>query len=123
MWVSCFILVIPGFVIMLVTIYKYFNLLSGVRSLYREKETAELKVDGIHKYMRHPLYTGTLLFLWGVFFIFPYVNNLIAVLIITLYVVIGIRYEEQKLVLEFGDSYRRYQLKVPKLIPNLLKSS
>lgn len=112
-------LVTPGLIIMLVTIYKYFNLLSGVRSLYHEKPTAELKVDGIHKYMRHPLYTGTLLFLWGAFFIFPYVNNLIAVFIITVYVLIGIKYEEQKLVVEFGDSYRDYQLTVPKLIPHL----
>ncbi len=118
---SCFILVIPGIVIMLVTIYKYFNLLSGVRSLYQEKQVAELKVDGLHKYIRHPLYTGTLLFLWGVFFIFPYVNNLIAVLVITLYVLIGIKYEERKLIVEFGDSYRDYQLKVPKLIPHLQK--
>ncbi len=104
---------------MMVAIYKYFNLLSGVRSLYQEKQVAELKVDGVHKYMRHPLYTGTLLFLWGVFFIFPYVNNLIAVLLITLYVLIGIKYEERKLVVEFGDSYRNYQLTVPKLIPRL----
>lgn len=118
-YLSSFVLVIPGIAIMLVTIYKYFNLLSGVRSLYQEKQVTELKVDGIHRYMRHPLYTGTLLFLWGVFFIFPYINNLIAVLIITVYVLIGIKYEERKLLVEFGESYRKYQLTVPKLIPRL----
>ena len=50
-----------------------------------------------------------------------YINNLIAVLIITVYVLIGIKYEERKLLVEFGDSYRDYQLKVPKLIPHLMK--
>ncbi len=122
MFLSCFILVIPGLVIMLVTIYKYFKLLSGVRSLYQEKQFAELKVDGIHKYMRHPLYTGTLLFIWGLFFIFPFLNNIIAVVSITAYILIGISYEEQKLIIEFGDSYKDYCLKVPRLIPHFQNS-
>lgn len=118
-WLSFFILVLPGVAIMLLAIYKYFRLLSGIRSLYQAKQSAELKTDGMHTYMRHPLYSGTLLFIWGLFFIFPLLNNLISVIIITLYVLIGIEYEERKLIIEFGDAYKNYSLKVPRLIPRL----
>jgi protein-S-isoprenylcysteine O-methyltransferase Ste14 len=37
--------------------------------------------------------------------------------VITLYTILAIRYEEAKLVAEFGEQYREYQKAVPKLIP------
>lgn len=76
-----------------------------------------LEQTGLHKFMRHPLYFGTLLFAWGLFLVFPYVNNLIAVLVMTGYILIGIIFEEKKLMIEFGESYRNYRQKVPMLIP------
>ncbi|MEO6637381.1 MAG: isoprenylcysteine carboxylmethyltransferase family protein [Ginsengibacter sp.] len=116
---ALFLLVIPGLVIMLASIYKYFRLLSGIRTLYEAKPPAELKVNGMHTYVRHPLYSGTLLFIWGLFFIFPLLGNLISVVIITLYVLVGIKYEERKLINEFGDTYKNYCLEVPKFIPRI----
>ncbi|MEO6188120.1 MAG: isoprenylcysteine carboxylmethyltransferase family protein [Ginsengibacter sp.] len=118
-YIALFFLVIPGLVIMLISIYKYFKLLSGIQTLFIAKPTSELKVENIHKYMRHPLYFGTLLFTWGLFFIFPLLSNLIAVISITLYTVIGIKLEEKKLVKEFGILYRDYQQSVPMLVPKL----
>ena len=117
-YLAVFILVIPGLLIMILSIFKYFRLLSGIRSLYEPVPPVTLRIDGIHKYVRHPLYTGTLLFTWGLFLIFPFLNNLIAVIIITLYVLVGIKFEEKKLLLEFGNSYKNYSAKVPMLIPN-----
>jgi protein-S-isoprenylcysteine O-methyltransferase Ste14 len=78
-----------------------------------------LQQGGLHKYVRHPLYLGTLLFIWGLFLIFPLVNNLIAVISVTTYVLFGIKLEEKKLRLEFGESYKKYSKKVPQLIPGL----
>jgi protein-S-isoprenylcysteine O-methyltransferase Ste14 len=118
-YVSFFILVLPGLLLMGVSIKKYFMLLSGVRSIYQSVPVSELKMDGIHRYMRHPLYAGTILFVCGLFFIFPYLNNLIAVVLLILYVFIGIYFEEKKLIKEFGNNYRSYMLNVPKLIPDL----
>jgi protein-S-isoprenylcysteine O-methyltransferase Ste14 len=112
------VLVLPGCIIMAVSILKYFVLLSGVRTLYEAKPALELKRNGIHKYVRHPLYSGTLLFIWGLFFIFPMLNNLIAVMIITAYVLIGLSFEEKKLLKEFGSSYSNYISEVPMLLPN-----
>ncbi len=97
-------------------------LLSGVRSLFRPVSTPELKVNGIHQYVRHPLYSGTILFVCGLFFIFPTLSNLIAAVLLVLYVITGIIFEEKKLIKEFGANYLRYMERVPKLIPSFRKS-
>jgi len=116
-YLSVLFLIIPGFVIMLISIKKYFLLLSGVRSLFTPIPASELKVNGIHRFVRHPLYSGTILFVWGLFFFFPLLNNLISVVLLSLYVLIGITFEEKKLKKEFGKNYEEYILKVPMLIP------
>ena len=96
--------------------------MSGIRSVYEKAPAHELKIGGIHRFMRHPLYTGTNLVVWGFFFLFPYLNNLIAVVLLTLYVVIGIRFEEKKLIAEFGEQYLSYMKKVPSLIPRIKRA-
>jgi methanethiol S-methyltransferase len=116
-YISLVIFVAPGIAIMMISIIKYFKLLSGVLSLYQPKPAAALMLDGVHKYVRHPLYSGTLLFVWGLFFIFPFLNNLVAVTVITGYVLVGIRIEEKKLLREFGNVYENYRSEVPTLVP------
>lgn len=116
---AALLLIVPGLALMSASVIKYFRLLSGIRSLYHPAPAAELKLQGIHKYVRHPLYLGTLLFIWGLFFLFPLLNNLIAVIIITAYVLIGIKFEEKKLVGEFGHRYTEYIKTVPRLIPRI----
>ena len=118
-YASSILLVIPGLAIMIVCIVKYFKLMSFVSSLHQPEPPRGLKLDGIHKYVRHPLYTGTLLFIWGLFFIFPILSNLIAGIIITVYVLIGVKFEEKKLLKEFGNLYSEYISRVPMLIPGL----
>lgn len=108
---------LAGLGLMFVCIKKYFLSLSGLKSLYQEAPSAELMIAGIHRYMRHPLYTGTFLAIWGLWILFPYLSLLIADIIITLYTLLAIKWEEEKLVVEFGDQYRTYQKAVPKLIP------
>ena len=116
-YISFVIFVLPGLFTMMISILKYFKLLSGVRTLYEAKPSVKLQRQGIHNYIRHPLYSGTLVFMWGLFFIFPMLNNLIAIVIITTYVLIGIKLEEKKLLIEFGNSYADYISQVPMLIP------
>ena len=122
-YLSLFIFVLPGLIIMILSIYKYFRLLSGIRSLYEAVPPVELKIEGIHKYVRHPLYAGTILFTWGLFLGFPFLNNLIAVVIIIAYTIIGIQLEEKKLEIEFGKFYFDYKAKVPMLLPFFKKSA
>lgn len=107
-----------GLSIMLFCIRKYFMSLSGLRTLIEpEKAGAELMITDIHQYVRHPLYLGTFLFIWGLWMLLPYLSLLISNVIITIYTLIGINLEEKKLVQLFGDSYKAYQQKVPRILP------
>lgn len=106
-----------GLTLMAVCIKKYFVSLSGLKSLYQETQSSQLMISGIHRYMRHPLYTGTFLAIWGLWILFPGSTLLIADLVITAYTLFAISLEEEKLVAEFGDQYRVYQQSVPRLIP------
>lgn len=115
---SALFLILPGLVIMFISIKKYFMLLSGVRSLFVATPPSELKINGIHRFVRHPLYLGTILFVCGLFFLFPTISNLIAVVLLIGYVLIGITFEEKKLIREFGKNYEEYISKVPMLIPH-----
>ena len=114
------VFIIPGLIVMAICIRKYFYELSGVQALENKPVvTPTLQQTGLHKYVRHPLYFGTLLFVWGLFLLMPSVSNLIAIIVLTIYVFIGIHLEEQKLVLEYGEEYEQYSKKVPKLIPKI----
>ena len=110
---------VAGLYIMGLMIRKYFFSLSGISVFYKEQPPAELELSGLNRYVRHPLYFGTLLFLWSFFFIYPYVKNLLACLVITLYTVWGARLEEKKLTAQFGEKYLAYKKRVPMLLPRL----
>lgn len=110
---------IPGILIMIICIRKYFYELSGLQALQEDKSKVTLQKRGLHQYVRHPLYLGTLLFIWGLFCIFPNLSNLIACLVVTVYTIIGIELEEKKLRVEFGNEYLEYSKKVPKLFPGI----
>lgn len=105
------------------SIRKYFLFLSGIDVFVKVESDPGLQQNGLHRWVRHPLYLGTLLMVWSLFIIFPYLHNLIACLMITFYTLIGIRFEEQKLVREFGTLYKEYSSRVPMLIPKLWKVS
>lgn len=114
-------LTLSGGIIVLICIYKYFFQLSGIKSLIEERKDNELMITGIHKYVRHPLYAGTFVFIWGLWMLIPSVALMISNVVITVYTLIGIGFEEEKLVNEFGESYKQYMEKVPMLIPKFSK--
>jgi methanethiol S-methyltransferase len=115
--IAGYLVTITGFGIMLTCIKKYFMSLSGLRSLLQETTYSELIITGIHQHVRHPLYLGTFVFIWGLAVLFPYFSLVVANTIITVYTLIAIKFEERKLVAEFGEQYRQYQKTVPKIIP------
>lgn len=114
---------LTGLVIMCISIRRYFFMLSGVSVITDQPNDTTPLQQGINAYMRHPLYSGTLLVLWSLFFLFPLLNNLIACSIISVYTLTGIKFEERKLILEFGNVYISYKQKVPMLIPTFSKRS
>ncbi len=110
-------LVICALVLMAVCIAKYFFKLSGVEVLYQQQVHPFLETQGLHKFVRHPLYLGSLLLIWSLLLLFPSGANLLACIMITVYVRIGIHSEEGKLQRVFGTQYQNYKKKTPMLIP------
>lgn len=117
------VVAITGLIIMVICIKKYFLSLSGLKSLFQERPTHQLMINGIHRYVRHPLYLGTFLAIWGAFLFYPLFSLFIGNFFITAYTLIGISFEERKLIAEFGRDYETYQQTVPKLIPALGRKS
>ena len=110
---------VAGLYTMGLMIRKYFFSLSGISVFYTKQASAELELGGLNRYMRHPLYSGTLLTIWSLFFISPSIKNVLACLVLTLYTVWGARLEEKKLVAQFGEKYIAYKKRVPMLLPRL----
>lgn len=79
------------------------------------KSTEQLVVTGMYAWVRHPLYTLSMVVLW----LAPImtVNALTFNLMVTLYFYIGSMFEERKLVREYGEVYVAHQRKVPRLFP------
>jgi protein-S-isoprenylcysteine O-methyltransferase Ste14 len=73
-------------------------------------------VSGIHAVTRHPWYLGALMVIW-VYEPHLHMTDMVVNTILSIYLVIGSMLEERKLVVEFGDSYRRYQQDVSMLLP------
>jgi len=73
-----------------------------------------LNLSGFHRYVRHPLYAGAFLLLWGrVADEFTLATAVWA----SLYLWIGSRYEERRLLARFGEAYARYRPTVPAFFP------
>ena len=90
--------------------------------LKKQDSTIEkLKTDGIQAYVRHPLYTGTLLIFIGYALFNPTLANTITLVALLIYLPIGIRSEEKKLLILFGEHYMLYKDNTPALIPSFRK--
>jgi methanethiol S-methyltransferase len=77
-------------------------------------ETA-FRTPALYRVVRHPMMLGFLLGFWAT----PHmtVSHFVLASGMTLYILVGIAFEERDLVRRFGASYLRYQRTVPKLIP------
>ncbi|MFA3783669.1 isoprenylcysteine carboxylmethyltransferase family protein [Melioribacteraceae bacterium 4301-Me] len=85
---------------------------------YNAEELDEIQrfnTKGAYKYMRHPIYFFSILFLslrptMDLFY-------LVMLICIIIYFYVGSIFEEKKLVEKFGDEYIEYQKRVPRIIP------
>jgi len=95
----------------------------GLRQLVHPSGEAptELVTGGLYRWVRHPLYTAGLALIW----LTPLMTlNLLALnLGFTVYILIGVRYEERKLRREFGQPYADYCARTPMLIPGWRQGS
>jgi protein-S-isoprenylcysteine O-methyltransferase Ste14 len=85
--------------------------LAHLSAAYDDSKPAGLVVDGLYAYIRHPLYTAGMVFIW----LSPEmtVNRLVVWVIFTLYIIIGAYFEEKKLLTDFGPAYAEYKARTP----------
>ena len=86
----------------------------GFKPFQTKNAEQPLILSPLHRYVRHPWYFFSLLIIWSRDMSLAWFITCTA---ITAYLIIGSRLEENKLILYFGEQYRRYQKKVPGLFP------
>lgn len=95
--------------------------LFGLRQVLRHRRgkppaDPDFRTPWLYRYVRHPLMTGFLIAFWAT----PTmtVGRLLFALGTTAYILLALRLEERDLVDHFGERYRRYQRRVPMLVPD-----
>lgn len=96
--------------------------LMGLRQIYlyfRQKPHHNIPFTKkfMYSYSRHPMMLGLLVGMWCV----PVmsVSQFVMASLFTIYVFIGISFEERDLMDEFGEPYRRYKNEVAALVPKI----
>jgi methanethiol S-methyltransferase len=114
-WLSWAMLLLSTFLI------DHFSLF-GLRQVYcdwrgQPVPDPDFKMPALYKFVRHPIYCSFIAAFWAT----PRMTagRLLFALASTGYIFVGAFFEERDLVAQFGDVYRRYQRRVPMLIPHL----
>lgn len=81
------------------------------------KHDHELIRRGPYRYVRHPIYTGLLLALFGTALETGAWRGIIGFVLITVAIVYKYKTEERFLARKFGDDYIRYKAETPALVP------
>ena len=90
----------------------------GLRQL-RERTTAVLEqehfvISPLHRFVRHPWYFLGMVIIWTRDMD---VASLVTAVVVSMYFIAGSKLEERKLIVYYGNVYRRYMERVPGLFP------
>jgi protein-S-isoprenylcysteine O-methyltransferase Ste14 len=103
--------------------FDHFELL-GLRQVWRATHNrpqvpSQFRTPFLYRIVRHPMMSGFLLAFWAT----PVmtIDRLVFALGMSLYILIGLAFEERALRREFGPVYTKYQAAVPRLIPFPMK--
>ena len=113
-----------GFIVLLVALAVYdLGRFSGITQIITGERISSLSNEPLqrrylNRWVRHPLYTGAFLILWGG------ANSSLGLwtaVFGTIYLIIGTSFEERKLMRIYGDEYSVYQQEVPKYFPSFIR--
>ncbi len=114
MYLAAFVLFYGG--------YRVFDMryVLGIKQVHqmqegKKTEAMDFNTSGVLEYVRHPWYSGAILFVWA----FGPISDvsLVSKIILTAYIIIGTFLEEKKLIHEIGEPYLEYCKRVSMLIP------
>jgi protein-S-isoprenylcysteine O-methyltransferase Ste14 len=112
-WLGWVVLVASTF---LLNHFELFGLSQVFMRLFgKQPSEAKFRTPLLYRRVRHPIYLGILLAVWAA----PVMTagHLLFAVMITGYILIGIRLEESDLIQQFGDQYRRYRQHAAMLVP------
>lgn len=110
------LLAVAGFIFSL----RYYDMAEflGLRQWRRQERSVldqeHLQISPLHRFVRHPWYFMLLVVIWTRDMD---AARLVAVGLVTLYLILGSALEDRKLALYHGDAYRLYRARVPSLVP------
>lgn len=87
----------------------------------KQEVPPKMRTPLFYKFVRHPLYTGFFIAFWAA----PDMSysHLLAAVGFTIYIMIGISYEERDLLAVFGQQYADYRKRVGAFIPGIGKAA
>lgn len=96
--------------------------LFGLRQVFlnfknRPRQPLKFTKRAMYKYIRHPIQTGVLIGIWAT----PSMTATQIILSIgfTVYIFVGLWFEERDLITEHGEAYRQYRTEAGKVLPKL----
>ena len=120
-WIGMIVMALGGLLLLLALRNYDLGEFSGMHQLRHDGNTPihSLNTKGLNGFVRHPLYTASFLLFWGFFLYYPALKTFYFSIISSLYLIIGTRLEEQKLVAVFGEAYLDYQKRVGCFLPKI----
>ena len=98
--------------------FELFGLKQPYYNIKNQKlKKTNFKERSLYKFIRHPIQLGVLIALWAT----PKMSfgHLFLSTILTIYIFVGLYFEEKALVNEFGDVYENYKKRVGMLFPKI----
>ena len=90
------------------------------KELHKIEKTTKLVIEGIYKFIRHPLYSSLLFLAWGIFLKSITILGLILVIIISFFLIMTAKIEEKENCDYFGHEYEHYMQRSKMFIPYIL---
>jgi protein-S-isoprenylcysteine O-methyltransferase Ste14 len=102
--------------------YETFGLKQPLQAMRgRSGDPIDFQAKRIYRIVRHPIQTGIFVGIWAA----PEMSwsRFVFASLMTVYIFVGLYFEERDLIREFGERYRRYQAEVPRLLPGRKRGS
>ena len=105
----------------LVLIAGWFLARGGMKAVFGTRRTEPSVINsGVFRIVRHPIYTGAILFYLGASLITMSIASAVFLLVIIAFYITICRYEERILTEAFGNDYLEYKNKTGMLFPKFL---